>query len=187
MHTVLLYGSDKDRLIKNTLLGTIRSAGCSILQIAGKNVSMIPPHVRDPDFLLLDNADINSFHINKGAVVFMPDIPVFKNNFHAPEHFYAIVDPSNEEAIEIIRKNNMQAITCGLSQKDTFTFSSIDQDKAVVSLQRELFSLDGGYVEPSEIPVCFHKMDSDYGVLSSIAVLMLSGVKFDRCLEIRCF
>lgn len=46
-----------------------------------------------------------------------------------------------------------RVVSCGLSRRDSLTFSSMDEGRAVVCVQRMLTRLDGGQVEPQELPV----------------------------------
>lgn len=113
--------------------------------------------------------------MGNGIVVFKQGLSYFQKGYNIPKNFFAVVDPENEEAVAMLRKNCMQTITCGLSQKDSVTFSSINQDGAVVSLQRGLVRLDGKLTEPEEVPVKFNSSHSQYAVLAAVAVLLLSG------------
>jgi hypothetical protein len=86
------------------------------------------------------------------------------------------VEPENDKAIEILKKNALQTVTCGLSQRDTLTFSSHVAERAVISLQREIKTLGGKAVLPHEIPVSLLSTYGDYQLLAATAVLMLSDV-----------
>lgn len=68
----------------------------------------------------------------------------------------------------------IQVVTCGLSPKDTFTFSSRGEDSAVVSLMRAV-ETTAGIVEPMEIPISFVPGAEDYPLLSTTAALVLTG------------
>jgi hypothetical protein len=176
MNTVLLYGNGKDNQITNTLLGTIRASGSSALHITNKSVAMIPPSSKQPDYLVLDNPSMQYIQLTKGIVIFKQGISFHQNGFNLPKEFLAIVDPENDDAVLMLKKSCMQTITCGMSQKDTFNFSSIGQEKAVVSLQHAIQNLNGDIVEPCELPILFNSEHSEYALLASVAVLMLSGI-----------
>ena len=45
------------------------------------------------------------------------------------------------------------AVSCGLGSSDALTLSSIREDRAMLSLNRELTTLTGDILEPQEIPV----------------------------------
>lgn len=46
-----------------------------------------------------------------------------------------------------------RAVSCGLSSRDSLTFSSLGDGGAVVCVQRALVRPDGGQVEPQELPL----------------------------------
>jgi hypothetical protein len=67
-------------------------------------------------------------------------------------------------------------ISYGMSKKDSVTLSSIDEDSLVLSLQRELPTLQGRPLERQDIPVrCFPGGKAD-DVMASVAALLLLGV-----------
>jgi hypothetical protein len=175
MNTVLLYGNEKDNQITNTLFGTIRALGLSALHITNKSIAMIPPSAKQPDYLIIDHANMDYIQLAKGIVICKQGISIYQNGLNLPKEFFAIVDPENIDAVQMLKKNCMQTITCGLSQKDTFNFSSIGLEKAVVSLQHTIRNLNGDIIEPCEIPIQFNTEHSEYALLASIAVLVLSG------------
>ena len=65
-------------------------------------------------------------------------------------------------------------ITCGYSPKDTFTFSSKEEERACVALMRTV-STPLGAVDPMEIPVEFPAGTEEFAVLGAAAIRMLSG------------
>ena len=176
MVTVLLCGSEKDAEITNILLAAIRSADASALHITAKTVSMLPPDAQNADFLVIDNANIQGAHMEKGVIVFKQEIKGCLE-LDLPAGFIAVTESDNDTAIKILQKNALQTVTCGLSQRDTLTYSSLDSEKAVISLQREIKSLHGESMLPHEIPVALQSTRSDYPLLAAVAVLLLSGIK----------
>ena len=46
-----------------------------------------------------------------------------------------------------------QVVSCGFSPRDSLTFSSLEEDRAVLCVQRALARPDGGRVEPREVPL----------------------------------
>ncbi|HEX3025647.1 MAG TPA: hypothetical protein VHR42_00230 [Clostridia bacterium] len=178
MNTVLLYGSEKNARTGIALFAAIRAVGCSALHVTPKSISMIPPGNRAPDFLILEFTEIPELIVGNGLVLFEQEsgLSLFQKQPEIPVGFTAVVDPDNADAIEMLQRNSMQTVTCGMSQKDTVTFSSLDSDRAVVSLQRELRSLSGTTIEPREFPVGFSKQPGEYQLLASAAVLLLSDI-----------
>jgi hypothetical protein len=88
---------------------------------------------------------------------------------------YALVDCSSKSAAESIGRAKIPSITCGLSSKDTLTFSSIKDDRALLSLQRTLTRFDGSIAEPQEIPINLSRLSEPYPVICAAGVFILSG------------
>ena len=176
MNTVLLYGK-KDSDLELVLFETIRAVHYSILHITGNTISLIPPQAVQPDFLVIDNFFVPNLLITKGIVVFKQGISVFQKGIDIPQDYIAVVDPENEEAIAMLKKNSMRTVTCGMSAKDTITYSSIDPECAIVSLQRELKTVGGEDLDPGEFPIKALSCKKDFALLAAVAVLLLSGIK----------
>jgi len=176
MITVLLYGSDNSTELTSALLGCISAINSSVLYLTANLVSLPPANTQKIDFMVIDNMNINSVCAQKGIVVFKQDISGISNLLEIPNEFIAVTDPENTEAVIMLQKNGMQTITCGLSQKDTLTYSSIDAERAMISLQREIKTIDGETVYPMEIPIKLKSIHGDYPALASFAVLLLSGI-----------
>lgn len=181
MVTVMICGAHNDTSLADALLAGCSSLGATAACITQRSVSRVPPDAGSCDFLLLDSVAVRSINIENG-------IAIFKSNMNCgdatqdadvsglmlPTGFTAVVEPENEPAIEIIRRSRVQAITCGLSQADTLTFSSIDTGNAVISLQRAIQSLYGGAILPRDIPVSFGSAYSGYQLLATAAIMLLS-------------
>lgn len=176
MIPVLLYGSGRDTAITNSLVRAFRAVHASVLHITSKTLSLMPTNAPHADFLLLDNCGIQDLQVKNGVTVFRQELSGFTEESAIPHDFVAVADPLNEQAVSILRNRNIRTVTCGLSQKDTVTFSSLDSDRAVISLQREIFSLTGENVGPREIPVTLTSPQAEYPLLASMAVLLLSGI-----------
>lgn len=95
-----------------------------------------------------------------------------------PEGSLLLADP------DALMPPGVQAVTCGFSDKDTFTFSSKNEDSAVVSLMRTV-ALPGRMAEPMELPVSFPAGTADFLVLAAAAALILTGQAAHR--ERLCF
>lgn len=176
MVPVLLYGSGRDTVITNSLIRAFRAVHASVLHITSKTLSLMPTNAPQADFLLLDNCGIQDLQVKSGITVFRRELSGFTEESILPRNFVAVADPLNEQAVSILKNRDIRTVTCGLSQKDTVTFSSLDADRAVISLQREILSLTGENAVPREIPVMLTSPQEEYPLLASMAVLLLSGI-----------
>ena len=74
----------------------------------------------------------------------------------APEAVCAcgtVLLPSDWSCLTARQVRAERVVSCGLSSRDSLTFSSMGDGNAVVCVQRVLIRPDGGQVEPQELPL----------------------------------
>ena len=86
----------------------------------------------------------------------------------------AIVDNSDTKRTEV--NSNTQYITCGMSGKDTITFSSIDEQEVCVSLLREVKDINNNEIEPFEVSIASRSGIAEYSSFSLLALVALLTV-----------
>ena len=86
-------------------------------------------------------------------------------NLRLPADAVVIVSSEEEEQLRQLARLRVQTVTCGLSCKDTVTFSSKSEESAVISLMRAVRGLSGA----------FPRQTGDYPLLACAAVLLLAG------------
>lgn len=95
-----------------------------------------------------------------------------------PEPFPAgttvIASSDDDRQLKLLAGAQIPVITCGLSSKDTFTFSSKEEESAVVALMRSVKSVYGHTIEPMEVPITFPSKTDDFTLLSYMASLILT-------------
>lgn len=87
-----------------------------------------------------------------------------------------IVSSDDTEQLNLLSKLKIPVFTCGLSSKDTFTFSSKSEESAVVSLMRRVTTLYGHSLDPLELPITFPSGMEDFPLLSYTASLLLCEI-----------
>ncbi len=107
-----------------------------------------------------------------GSVVFLNR---FKGGVLPHSMRYLICDSCVKRDLEVARACPCEVITCGLSLRDSITFSSYTQEKCVISLQRSIRRFDGNIVEPFELPIDCREEDDKYGILAAHLFLILLG------------
>lgn len=100
--------------------------------------------------------------------------PHLKLSEPLPAGTTVIAASDDERQLKALAKAQILVITCGLSSKDTFTFSSKEEESAVVALMRSVKSVYGHTVEPMEIPISFPPKTDDFTLLSYTASLILT-------------
>lgn len=93
------------------------------------------------------------------------------------EHWIPIFESNNEAAVRLLSAAGGAAISCGTSPKDTFSPASIGDEKAVISLQRNIPVLGGGVMEPRDMPVHLTKKRPVFEIMAFCAVLCVCGVE----------
>ncbi|WP_066460134.1 hypothetical protein [Anaerotruncus rubiinfantis] len=156
---------------------------CSLLQGSCKNALSI----------LVIDADAAALHGNGPDLVYLAPHSFMKLNCEnaifivrdtgcLPEtadcaNAVAIVDSSNKPVMELVASRHLKALTCGLSNSDTFTLSSLTRDSAVISLRRQVTAFDGTSIEPFELPVSFSSPIEPFTLLACAAVFCMLGRK----------
>ena len=117
------------------------------------------------DFPHYDKAEAERavFLLKKGSV---PD-------FEFPLDAAVIACSENDEQIKALKSCRAHVITCGFGKTDTFSYSSLSDDKIVVSLNRELTALSGKKIQPFEIPLEIPEGISVYSVIAFTALRVL--------------
>ena len=115
-----------------------------------------------------------SLHIPKG--ILLPGSSCFGKKLELSGEFWCVFCSHHKEAAAFSRERGLRAVTCGFSPYDTVTLSSSTGEQSVVTLQREIHTVEGNLLEPADYPVLLTEPRSGEDVLISAAVLLLLGV-----------
>jgi len=128
---------------------------------------------RTPSLIL---CDMNRFETIKAekAIVICKDMVSLSNRQLDIRHGVAVVDSSIYQS-ESLPDIGLPAITCGLHSRDTITLTSIEEDSAVIGVQRVIEAFEGSLVEPQEIPVRFEKAIAPFTLMVVAAIYILLG------------
>lgn len=107
---------------------------------------------------------------------FLPENIRLPENFFLSKEVTAIVSSESTSQLEVLSRTPAQVLACGLSSKDTVTFSSRKETRATVSLLREVRGWNGEIVEPMDIPLDIPEKCSDYPVLAAAAAAAYFGI-----------
>ena len=95
-----------------------------------------------------------------------------------------VFDSSSRAAARLLSQFGGAAIGCGTSPKDTFSLASFSEQKAVVSLQRNLPALTGETVEPRDITLRLRRGCSVFEIMAFCAVMLLCGGSSEQEMEV---
>lgn len=177
MNPIILYGSEKDGDIAYLLLAALHSLRAEVLHLTAKALTLLPPHAPGVSFLLVDDGQMRSVQMENCILLFKENCAGL-GTVDLPKACAAVLEPENEQAASLLQARHIPIVTCGLSQKNTVTFSSRTPTTAVISLQREIHTTTGEPVDPRELPVALSAPREDYPLLATVAALWLAGISF---------
>ncbi len=170
MTSIFVAEKQADKQLCHTL-AEILTQHFSVLWVNNQTVK-VPPG--DATMLISDLESFTSAICDKAVVVFseIQDIDFLPS---PPNKTVAVVDSTSKSLMKYVSQTKLPAITCGLSNKDTITLSSIDMDSAVITLQRAVTCFDATVAEPQEIPVRLSGEMDSFTLMAVAAVFIISG------------
>lgn len=177
MIAVVLYGEKKENLLESIFENNL-SRFFSIWEISPQKIS--DNNVALHDAILLNAGAPQTAELQKGIVILKENADV--RQFVANSSDLTILARSScKKQLELLAQKKLNTLVCGLSSKDTVTFSSVSDTEAVVSLQRTTADIFGNLIEPMEIAVkSERKYDSISILMFTTTLLLLGGVSQER-------
>ena len=167
-------------MISETLQKILEIFHLSYIYHSGKQTVSSAQNNDQPLFMILDTELLPSTQIgSKDIMIFKNEIPSLVNIF-LPKIFCAVVESTNKKAISLLNDSVTEVVTCGMSNKDTFTVSSVIDDRIVISLQRTIKNVHEKIVEPIEVPINLSSEIDQIALLSAVIALILCGVNFEN-------
>lgn len=94
-----------------------------------------------------------------------------------PKTKICILDSGSKNAVKLVHKNGLTALTCSMAVYDTLTADSIaDRENILISLQRDITRLDGTVLEAQDFRLNLNHDMPIYSMLASCGVLLLCGI-----------
>lgn len=94
-------------------------------------------------------------------------------DFDFPDNGTVIACSENEEQIKALKSCSAHVITCGFGKTDSFSYSSILEDRVVVSLNREVTAFSGKKIQPLELPLEIPEGVDVYSMIAFTALRVL--------------
>ena len=167
MVSILTLGNPRDLRLFHALQSILLPRGPVLSVCRGK--SRIPPE--QPSFFLGDCG--LSGRVAGRALLAIKDTDPLPAILRAGEESLVILCSHNPQAVRLVASTGLPAVTCGLSPRDTVTFSSRGKEEGTVALQRPLVLPGGQMVDPGEVPIRFPPSWDAYTVLCCAAVAAL--------------
>ena len=171
MISIVLYGEKKENLLENIFENNIHcffSAWELSLQKITDN------HVSQHEVIYVNCGAPQLLCAGKGIVVLKENADISRLESSSGE-FIMLARSSCKKQLEFLSQKKIKTLVCGLSSKDTVTFSSVSDTEAVVSLQRTTTNILGQSIDPMEIAVKFDCNYDPISVLMFTACLILLG------------
>lgn len=169
MTTIILLGDKKDHtftdLIQNKLSRTYYVTYVK------------PPHLYQMGVgyeLFVYETDTLVCHDVKDSILLLKEKYLPKLN-SIPKNATVIANAENRDQIEALRSfSDISVFTCGTGEKDMLSYSSLTEDGAVITLNRQISALSGKTVQPLEIPIELPKDSTNvYPVIAYTALRLL--------------
>lgn len=117
----------------------------------------------------------SDIQINKGVVVFLDNSARFEKQ-KLPVGIVGICEENNQSALNVLKRNKIEAVCCGMGSKNSITLSSIGSDQLFTCLQRGLQNSNGEIIEQGEFKIKLTKNYKPFSVMASTAILLLEGI-----------
>ncbi len=130
-------------------------------------------------FTVISEYKKSDVRIKNGVALFIDDTDRFDGQIFS-DGIIGICEDTNIKALNIFEKSGIPVISCGMNGKNTVTVSSIDNNSALVTVQRNITDCFGGTVYTGEFIIKLSKKYSHFGVMASTAVLLLHGITPDK-------
>ncbi|MDD4377969.1 MAG: hypothetical protein PHH48_07530 [Eubacteriales bacterium] len=167
MLKVVFIGDKEDFLTAQLLKEKMKLE--SVMEISEESFSCT---CEQPEMVIVKSKKLKNIS-SAGIIVFQSDSAV-TNELKISSEAVCVINSCNKNSIEFICSNSISAITCGLSENDTFTISGISDEQAAVSLQRPIETLSGKMIEPCEFVINLTKPVPRYDIMELTAILVLT-------------
>lgn len=182
MNNIILYSDKKDSKMKDVIINQLSQK--YLLNIF--ELGTIHSIGKGQPLNIIHTNSLKNISIKDCVLIFCNGAKVSENRMAVSKNLdksvHIIVDSENTKCICQLAKYVPNIYTCGFSQKDYITFSSREDDKAVVSLQRSIRINNKTISEPFEIPCNITCELSDYYILATVLTLIfLKEINEKKC------
>lgn len=118
--------------------------------------------------------------MEKNLIIVPPDWEsAFENQETVPQKCRILLIPDTAAALLHLYESEC-VVSYGLSDKSTLTLSSITDDETVISIQRELPTIDGELLEQQEIALKRPENLPVENFLAAAGALLIAGVSAEK-------
>lgn len=175
IYTVVIFGNAADHSLAKTITKTLSQFGNTIFSGHGRISISISENNSVPLFFICETDTLQYVDTQNAVIILKENIEGTIADWDNID-LAAIISSDNDSGLIQLANHNINVITCGMSGKDTITISSKSEGVTMISIQRIIHRLDGGIVEPMEIPVRSGNL-STYQILALCALFCVMGME----------
>ncbi len=172
METVLLCGKGGGDTLTETLVKTLEQYG-KVLYAGEQKLQHTDPGF--PDFFVREQENLPELCMKSGILVFKTGVRL-KRSIRIPEGMRCVLNSRNHQTAELLGRMKIPAAACGMGSRDTLSIASLDFEGAVLSLQRNIFTLQGNLLEPHDFRVKVQGNAGPAQILTISMILLLLGL-----------
>lgn len=169
---MILLFSDKKSKCEEEIIEILKKYG-------GNYISNKTVYSQNGSFTIISINKPVKIETDTGIAVILDKCDKF-NNQDIPCGFIGVCENNNKNALQIIKKNNLPVICCGMNPKSTITFSSMEDNIILASLQRTIMNIKFKKTEPTDFKIKLDKNYNPFSVMASLAILLLNDISPDK-------
>lgn len=139
---------------------------------------------KSPSFVVYETTRLKSLSVTNCVLVFNNNESEEYPNIMSSERISCIINSQNTTGLSKLVPLSLPVIVCGMSTRDSITISSLSDNYAVVSIQRELVLQSGKVLEPCDIKVMNTDGIYEDDILTISAVMILFEKFCDGIIEL---
>jgi hypothetical protein len=166
----LFYGNEKDHALSDQIYASLHSK----VPISFYNQDVLMEAGEDTQIELIETDHLKSLYADRTIIYFKNKCDLHPLKTISGD-ITAVVNANYRRQLAFVSRHHLKTVTYGFSNRDTVTFSSRDDERLVISLQRSVYTLDGVLIDPMEIPCRISGERNDLSILAYVAILILLG------------
>lgn len=170
---IYVSGARNNSLIRRLCRTLAQNGGAAFFN--GNLLTLQPDSHGFIEHTVVDAGSLRIDGVKSGIAVFNRPVSVEKIPFLSSDTVKYIAEENDGTALEYLNRNGCEAIICGMSSKATVTISSLTDDSAVVTVQREIVTPVSNTVLPCDIPVTLSEPSDGVQIMQIATVLLLTG------------
>ena len=142
--------------------------------ISNEGINIFADEKNKIEYAVIDASSFSQYVVSYGIAVFDFSDNASIASCSLTEIPICLMCEEDTKSLTILNKSKNPTITCGMSLRSTITASSITDESAMISIQREIKNIYGLTIPQGDIPVRLTKKTDDYQIMLIVAILLLT-------------